>query len=127
MTPEHSVWLFVRVSTDHNIELGGSRIEVKLLNVVQDVYVCRASLSDCSHRQVGCPSAFVNVSSNGDHWRTAAPIFPRRFGDHSRLHEDVTPFRFFEASPAGGHKWRRPVSADKIEACRGSWTKRWKK
>jgi len=54
------------VSADDNVELCGSRIEVKLLNVVQNVYQGRASLDDCRSGQVGRPILFVNISSHCD-------------------------------------------------------------
>ena len=69
----------MRVSADDNVELSGSGIDVKLLNIVQDVYQGRASLSDRRHRQLGSPSAVVKVSSDSDDRRHAAQLFDDRW------------------------------------------------
>jgi hypothetical protein len=62
------------VSADDNVELGSRRIEVKLLNVVQDVYQNRSTFGDCRHRQLGGPRAFVNVASNSHDRRHVAQL-----------------------------------------------------
>jgi hypothetical protein len=56
----------VRVPTHDYVEFSGGRIQIKLLNVVEDVYQRRTSFGDRRHRQVRGPNAFVNVSSNRD-------------------------------------------------------------
>src|SRR5580700_9541086 len=81
---------FMRVSTHHNVELGGGWFEVKFLNVVQDVYQGRASLGDRGLRQLGCPSTFVNVSSHGNDWRHRTQLFDDlRLANVARMDDQI--------------------------------------
>ena len=63
---------FVRVPTDDNLELSSRGIDVKLLNVVQNVYQGGANFGDGRHRQLGRPGTFVNVAPIGDDRRHSA-------------------------------------------------------
>ncbi len=50
------------MSTDHDVKLRNNRIEIKPLNVVQDVYQRRTRLDNCRHRKLQCPSAVIDIS-----------------------------------------------------------------
>jgi len=71
-TGTFAVARFVRVPTDDNLELSSRGIDVKLLNVVQNVYRGGANFGDGRHRQLGRPGTFVNVAPNGDDRRHSA-------------------------------------------------------
>jgi hypothetical protein len=63
------------MSTDDDVDLGRSGIDIKLLNVVQNVNQCRTSLDSCRHGQLGGPIALVDISPNRDHRRYSAQSF----------------------------------------------------
>lgn len=57
-------------SLDAELRCGG--VEVKLLNVVKNVYRGRASLDECRRGQLGRLRASADVSFDGDHRRHLA-------------------------------------------------------
>ena len=59
------------MSADDNIELSGARVEIKLLDLMKDIYLGVASFGYCRHRKVGGPSSLVDVSSDATTGATA--------------------------------------------------------
>lgn len=42
-------------------------IEIKLMNIVQDIYDCRMGFDNCRQRQLQCPWALIDIPSDGHH------------------------------------------------------------
>ena len=58
-----SVARLVRVPADNHFELSRNGIKVQLRKIMKDVDLGRTSLGDCRQRQLGRPSALIDVPS----------------------------------------------------------------
>ena len=77
-----------------DVESSRSRIQVKLLNVMQDIHQSRASFGHCRGWHLGCPRALVDVPPNGNHWRHITELVDYlRFANVASVDDQIATFQ----------------------------------